>query len=106
MKDLDDISSLAENIFKKIADVQDYKNIIDSNEAIICYLDKLENRLFLTIIYILLAHLNKSREKEDYQLLHRLRSMLINLNFTQIRSLARFPDGRIGVSKTHDLDTG
>ena len=80
-KDLEDIRSLVENIFKNITNVHKNKNIIDSNEAIICYLDKLENRLFLTIIYILIAHLNKSREREDYQLLHRLRSMLINLNF-------------------------
>lgn len=81
--------------------IRNNPKIADSNEAIMSYLEKVQNRQFLQLLLLLLRQLNESRAKKDFELMHRLRSLLIDLNFQQIDYLTRQPnDAHLLLSKS------
>ncbi|KRX01591.1 hypothetical protein PPERSA_01494 [Pseudocohnilembus persalinus] len=105
-RDLEPLKKLIENLKQNVQWIKKNQNkFIQTDEAIVAYLDKVETRLFLTILHVLLEQMNISRQKQDNEFLHKMRYMLINLNFQQIKCLARSDtDKNIVLQKTVELD--
>lgn len=71
------------------------KEYVNTNEAIISYLDMVETRIFLVSLLILLEQLNKSRKKGDIEFIHRIRTILVSLNFPDVEHLGVDLSGRV-----------
>ncbi|KAL4453134.1 hypothetical protein ABPG74_015365 [Tetrahymena malaccensis] len=103
-RDIENLKSLLERMEKNIQTIRNNPKIADSNDAIMSYLEKVQNRHFLSCLLLLIEQLNISREKEDYEFMFRLRSLIVDLNFPQIQHLARYEDGKILLAKNIDID--
>lgn len=103
-----DIEPLKDQLAQLEINLQKIRNnpkIADSNEAIMSYLEKAQNRRFLSVILLLMRQVNSSRDKKDFEFMLRLRSLLIALNFPQVSQLARHDDRIVAADTVKLMDT-
>ena len=87
--DLDGIRFLSKKIQENIQLIKNNSKIINVNEGIMIYLQKIQRKKFNMILMLILNEINIVRKTQDFDFLKKLNSFLINFVFHKLHFLTK-----------------